>query len=35
MVEWSNARAVPANYRPRATEKRDDDDADGPVMITP
>jgi hypothetical protein len=36
MVEWSEGRAVPANYRPRAAEKRDDDDdRQGPVMITP
>jgi hypothetical protein len=34
MVEWSANRAVPANYRPRADELRDDDDS-GPVMITP
>lgn len=36
MVEWSNARAVPTNYRPHAAEKRDDDKGDrGPVLITP
>ena len=36
MVEWSDGRAVPANYRSRATEKRDDDSDDrGPVLITP
>jgi len=36
MVDWSDGRAVPANYRPRAAEKRDDDDDErGPMMITP
>jgi DNA-directed RNA polymerase subunit RPC12/RpoP len=36
MVEWSDGRAVPANYRSRAAEKCDDDeDERGPVMITP
>lgn len=36
MVEWSEGRAVPANYRPRAAERRTDDDGDsGSVMITP
>ncbi|MDP2299624.1 MAG: hypothetical protein U1E08_05270 [Coriobacteriia bacterium] len=39
MVEWSDGRAVPVNYRPAAAEKRDNDDGDegasGPVMITP
>ncbi|MBN2848304.1 MAG: hypothetical protein JXP72_07640 [Coriobacteriia bacterium] len=36
MVEWSEGRAVPAHYRPRASEQREDDDGDsGPVRITP
>lgn len=38
MVEWSDGRAVPANYRPCAAEKRPDGgtgDKGGPVMITP
>lgn len=36
MVEWSDGRAVPANYHPRASVKRTNDQGDsGPVMITP
>jgi Zn ribbon nucleic-acid-binding protein len=38
MLEWSDSRAVPVNYRPAATEPRSEDDADGPrgpVVITP
>ncbi len=38
MVEWSDGRAVPANYRSAALERRDDDTPRGrrgPVRITP